>query len=525
MTKMWAKHLAWLVLFSAMVAQPLVSSANQPAPTDAPTVQPETTPAPTTTPEAVKPAPEVTAPVDPVAVPATSAAHAPEHASDNHPVVDEKTTTDPHGTPHKSLMIGRIPVEFIIFACTLLCVACFHHHVLPIAVVGMLTVVITKLVFGLGFGVHHEAGVGGFMTHLGHEWVTIVNLLCLLVGFEILSHHFKESEIPALLPKYLPDGVMGSFCLLLIVFIMSGFLDNIAAAMIGGGIAATVFQRRVHIGYLAAIVAASNAGGAGSVVGDTTTTMIWISGISPLEVVEAYIPSFIAFLFFATFASIVQTKYQVILSNPDHKITIRWAYLLAVGVILALVVATNVVANTQFQEYAEAGPWIGIAVWVGIIVMMPFAHPHWGSVPGALKGSIFLLSLVLSASMMPVDELPLATASTTMVLGFVSAVFDNIPLTKLALDQGGYDWGFLAYAVGFGGSMIWFGSSSGVALSNDFPEARSVFNWVRHGWFIPVAYVIGYIGLYLIMGWHPPENHKAVKAPVAHHASVEKSAH
>ena len=43
-------------------------------------------------------------------------------------------------------------------------------------------------------------------------------------------------------------------------------------------------------------------------------------------------------------------------------------------------------------------------------------------------------------------------------------MFDNIPLTALALKQGGYDWGFLAYAVGFGGSMIWFGSSAGVAL-------------------------------------------------------------
>jgi hypothetical protein len=46
-------------------------------------------------------------------------------------------------------------------------------------------------------------------------------------------------------------------------------------------------------------------------------------------------------------------------------------------------------------------------------------------------------------------------------LGFLSAVFDNIPLTALALKQDGYDWGFLAFSVGFGGSMIWFGSSSG----------------------------------------------------------------
>ena len=94
--------------------------------------------------------------------------------------------------------------------------------------------------------------------------------------------------------------------------------------------------------------------------------------------------------------------------------------------------------------------------------------------PETFKGTIFLLSLVTCASMMPVEELPAASWQTALGLGFVSAVFDNIPLTALALKQGGYDWGFLAYAVGFGGSMIWFGSSAGVALSNLYPEAKSV---------------------------------------------------
>ncbi len=91
-------------------------------------------------------------------------------------------------------------------------------------------------------------------------------------------------------------------------------------------------------------------------------------------------------------------------------------------------------------------------------------RPDWRLVPNSLKGTIFLLSLVLAASMMPVEKLPPASWQTALGLGFISAVFDNIPLTALALKQGGYDWGFLAYAVGFGGSMIWFGSSAGVAL-------------------------------------------------------------
>ena len=55
--------------------------------------------------------------------------------------------------------------------------------------------------------------------------------------------------------------------LLVIVFVLSSFLDNIAAALIGGTVAATVFRHKVHIGYIAALVAASNAGGSGSVLG------------------------------------------------------------------------------------------------------------------------------------------------------------------------------------------------------------------------------------------------------------------
>ena len=110
--------------------------------------------------------------------------------------------------------------------------------------------------------------------------------------------------------------------------------------------------------------------------------------------------------------------------------------------------------------------------------------------------------------MMPVEKLPAASWQTTFGLGFLSAVFDNIPLTALALRQGGYDWGFLAYAVGFGGSMIWFGSSAGVALANAFPEAKSVGLWLRHGWHVALAYVVGFFVLLAVLGWHPHPAHQ-----------------
>src|SRR5690606_21255737 len=135
---------------------------------------------------------------------------------------------------------------------------------------GLVAIVALKLLTDAEFALGH---------HLVEEAPTLINLLGLLLGFAILARHFGESQVPEILPRFLPDDWKGGFVLLAMVFVLSSFLDNIAAAIIGGTIAMHVFKRRVDIGYLAAIVAASNAGGSGSVVGDTTTTMMWIDGV------------------------------------------------------------------------------------------------------------------------------------------------------------------------------------------------------------------------------------------------------
>jgi Na+/H+ antiporter NhaD/arsenite permease-like protein len=403
--------------------------------------------------------------------------------------------------PH-ILTIGPVPVDFLLFACVLLGIAMFHKHTFNIAVGGLAIITAYKvLVTGFKAG----AGVGGLAAHLGHEWVTLANLLGLLLGFALLSKHFEDSRAPDLLPHYLPDDWKGGFVLLILVFVLSAFLDNIAAALIGGTVAAGVFRHKVHIGYLAAIVAASNAGGSGSVVGDTTTTMMWIDGVNPLDVLGAYVAAFTALAFFGVAAARQQHAYNPITKDSPPGLRVDWARLGIVAFILLVAIAANVTANLRFPNVLDHFPVIGAAVWVAIVLAVPVRKPQWSLLPEAFKGTIFLLSLVTIASMMPVEHLPVASWQTALGLGFVSAVFDNIPLTALALKQGGYDWGFLAYAVGFGGSMIWFGSSAGVALSNQFPEARSVGAWLKGGWHVAVGYVLGFFVMLAIAGWHPTE--------------------
>ena len=409
-------------------------------------------------------------------------------------------------------MLGPVPVDFLLFGAVLLGIALFHNQTFRVAVGGLVVIAAYKILFtGFAYG----PGIAGFFGVLGHEWVIIANLFFLLMGFALLSKHFEDSNVPMELPRILPDDWKGGFLLLVMVFVLSSFLDNIAAALIGGTVAAGVFRHKVHIGYLAAIVAASNGGGSGSVVGDTTTTMMWISGVDPLDVLEAFIASGVALAIFGVIAARQQHAYSPIIKDMPRGTRLDWVRVGIVAFILGVAIVANVTANLRYPEILDRFPVIGVAVWAAILVTAPLRRPDWSLLRPTLKGTIFLLSLVLAASMMPVDKLPGASWPTALGLGFLSAVFDNIPLTALALHQGGYDWGFLAYAVGFGGSMIWFGSSAGVALSNNFPEARDVGKWLRHGWHIALAYVVGFFVLLAVHGWEPHAQHTKEHAPSA----------
>jgi Na+/H+ antiporter NhaD/arsenite permease-like protein len=287
------------------------------------------------------------------------------------------------------------------------------------------------------------------------------------------------------------------------VWLLSGVVDNIAAAMIGGTVATGLFRGRVHLGYLAALVASANAGGAGSVLGDTTTTMMWIDGVGPLAVLPAYLGAASALVVFGVFASRQQNRFAPIRSDGAHEVHVDRARLGIVVVTLAILVATNVAVSRASPGVSDAFPFLGAALWLALLGGSLVRPVSWHLIPDTAKNGVFLVALVLAASLMPAHSLPAPSARTTLGMGVVSAFFDNIPLTKLALKQGGYDWSLLAYSMGVGGSMVWFGSSAGVAITGLFPQAKSTPRWIRSAWHIPVAFLVGFAVLYLAHGWNP----------------------
>ncbi|HET9231373.1 MAG TPA: hypothetical protein VFO00_08795, partial [Vitreimonas sp.] len=316
--------------------------------------------------------------------------------------------------------MSGIPIEFILFGATLLGVAIFHHRTFTVAVTGLAVILAYKLFFS---SFADGTGLPGLVSHLDHHWVEIANLGLLLLGFALLSRHFEESKLPDLAPNILPDNWTGGLVLLALVFVMSAFLDNIAGALIGATIAAHVYKKRVHIGFLAAIVAASNAGGSGSVVGDTTTTMMWIAGKNPLDVLHAYVGAIAAFAVFAVPAARMQQRYAPILKHDVGGIVVDWARFGIVVFLLVSAIGANVSANLFAPELLHTIPVIGLALWAALLVAWPLRAPDWKVMPETIKGAAFLLSLVLAASMMPVERLPAPSWESAFSLGFISAVF------------------------------------------------------------------------------------------------------
>jgi len=150
-----------------------------------------------------------------------------------------------------------IPLEFWLFGLTLAGVAAFHKQALWISLAGLAAITAYKLAAG---GFSEGVGLPGLQSHFVHEWVLLANLLLLLLGFAVLANQFELSNAPEAMPGVLPQNWTGGLCLLGLIFLLSIFLDNIAGAVVGGVVARHAYRDKIGIGFLAAIVAAANAG-------------------------------------------------------------------------------------------------------------------------------------------------------------------------------------------------------------------------------------------------------------------------
>lgn len=313
-------------------------------------------------------------------------------------------------------------------------------------------------------------------------------LIAAMALVEILVHYQFFDLIRTRLAKLnLKDRgqflVMGG-----LTFFLSAILDNLTVTIVMIQIARHFFKDKNLLIAAAGIVILANAGGAWSPIGDVTTIMLWLAKkFSALEIITyAFIPSFLLGItsLFMLSKQMKDTKADV---EVDENITLSKSE--------KTVVATTL-ASFSFpilMNFMGLPPYLGLLLGLGVVwAMIEFAKKRSRRVTH-LEANIdrllqkvdiasikFFIGILLSVSALHVfgvlemvshfifgaDQNLYRIVFGTTLIGLLSAIVDNVPLTALSIDliksTDPYIWSFLALCVGTGGSALVIGSVAGV---------------------------------------------------------------
>lgn len=338
--------------------------------------------------------------------------------------------------------------------------------------------------------------------HLKEEIRELLNLGGLLIGFACLAHQFEKAGVSKLFASKIMKkfgGKMSESLILAMIWLLSGFCDNIASALVGMGLM-TIIHGKFKLKLVLLVTIVANAGGAYSVVGDTTTTFLWIKGISQIQLLPAFIPSFTCLLVTIFFGVWIKKAEHQHISFPDGKIDVTWWRF----IMILLCICGAFMCNFKFGF-----PCLGIIP----LIFLTAGEKSWAPIKEGSSAASFLLPLIVAAGfinlglVIPHDTL----RSTGMVVStaWISAIIDNIPVTKVMFEANVGHWPLLAFCVGVGGSLTYFGSTTSVAViegyHNEVEEElqKSKFKnlfayWCIHGWFMWPVLVISIIAGLLV---------------------------
>ena len=351
-----------------------------------------------------------------------------------------------------------------------------------------------------------------YLRHIGehHRFHLLWNLAAILPGFVLVSYYFEHSGAAAGIARSWFARTDGR--VLWCVFFLSMVLDNIAAAMIGATIVASMYGKHPPFKLIVAVVMASNLGGAPSPVGDTTTVMIFMAKVCPVtDLFKGFAAVLPVQFLLARWASrnaekrlsdeqiLHRAEREVERSDRELHIPHRAHQIVSGRSMWPLLGVVGLLVGNVALDQPALGLWVGMLLGLAIGRIRLNVKELLRAVPN----TTFLVTLVATAELLPLDEVkPFLDRMTrdelAVLLGLKSAWLDNIPLTAIALSLGGFGWGLLAYCVGVGGSSLWFGSSAGVAVGQTFPEAHNTKKWAWPFVVVTALYFVG-AGSYLLV--------------------------
>jgi len=343
--------------------------------------------------------------------------------------------------------------------------------------------------------------------------LTIVEIMDAHKGFDIITNSIQAKKSRDLL---LVIGIL--------TFVLSSVLNNLTVVIVMIALLQKVVKDvpfRMQLGGL--VVVASNAGGAWTPIGDITTTMFYIGGqvtTGPL-IGNLLLPSILCLIGCLGYEYVQmdgETEFERPTTDPsEDQTTPNGQGLVFWGGLVGMVTVPVFTAVTQCPA------WSGMMLVLGLLgVCTSLLHKEGDdrySLKGALErvevpDALFFLGVLFAVgglerigllktfagqltSLVPSDAL------VAILLGFASAVVDNVPL--VAASQGMYDltahppndplWNLITYCAATGGSLLVIGSAAGVAFMGLEKE-------VSFGWYVSkvtppalVGYFAGVAGI------------------------------
>ena len=306
-----------------------------------------------------------------------------------------------------------------------------------------------------------------------------------------------------------------------LTFFVSTFLANMTTTVVMISLLRRLVEdRKERMLFASMIIIASNAGGAWTPIGDTTTTMLWIGGqVSTWEIMkQLFLPSMVSMIIPLVYLTFLIKKEGIVIPSRHEDTPAIY------GAKRVLILGIVSMLGSVLTSLTNIPPYMGILMTLAMmwgLTDLINQERHYLRVPHVLtkvdiSSVLFFLGILLMIASLETAGLLKSLAVwmdmtfknkdiIVAVLGFVSAVIDNIPLTAAAM--GMYDlhtypmdsrvWEMLAYCVGTGGSILIIGSASGVVA---MAMEKISFSWYLKRVTIPtlLGYLAG-IAVFLIL--------------------------
>lgn len=347
---------------------------------------------------------------------------------------------------------------------------------------------------------HDEEALHHALSHAGAEIFNIVAfLLAALALIEILVHYRFFDLIRAKLITLNVGDKQQFLVMMVLTFLFSGILDNIAITIAMLQIALRFFTGKNMIIAAAGIVIAANAGGAWSPVGDVTTIMLWLADkFTALEIIRyAFLPSLSLALVAGTllYRKLDDTSFQK--REKDDTITPSFGEKLVIAMALVSFTLPLIVS------FIGLPPYMGLFLGLGLTwCVIEFAKKRKRSNnPTHMTANIdkivqsvdissikYIMGILLAVmalstlgvlqwlSSIVVGSNPSDThlILTNIGLGFLSGIVDNASLVAIAMNTLPMSdpelWALTAIAAGNGGSLLVIASAAGVVAMGGYKK-------------------------------------------------------